>query len=217
MRKFFALIALMMAMPLAANAENIDYTFVEGGAARHYPDLSPWSKPERRDGAYLRGSIALSESTYAYGDISRTSGDRVLFIADSYYQSYDYNYTLGQVGLGAHHPLNDRTDALIELAYVHLNEGFSTDVKNRPHLPARGSMKVNGARLNLGLREALTEHVEGWLKVGYLSMRSDFDTYRKYAGEVGVQAKITPRWGVVAEAQFLHAITTYQLGVRANF
>lgn len=218
MRTQIALLALLAA-PLATHAGSPDYTYVEGGAIRHYPDLSIWQQPERRNGAYLRGSIALGEKLYAYGEASRTTGESTRLIADDRLHQFDYRYTLGQVGLGAHHSLSDRTDALVELAYVRLGERTSTDAAKWPYpgIPSHSSGSEKGVQLNLGLREALTERVEGWMKVGYLSTHGDFSIDNGYTGEAGVQFKITPRWGVVANAQFLPAITTYRLGVRATF
>lgn len=225
MKRLFAAAVLLLVLPFAVSANNKDYTFVEAGAVRHYPDLLFWDKAEPYDGAYVRGSFAFNEWIYAYGDISRTSGEKVHFVGESFYVPYDYKYMFGQVGAGAHYPLNSQTDALVELAYVHLNERIGPGEEGRRiygfrHV-SRNSWK--GARFNLGLREALTDHVEGWLKVGYISLRDNHNDYGKYTGdgkytgEVGVQVKITPRWGVVAEAQYLHAITTYQLGGRASF
>ena len=210
---------LLLASPFASHAGNSDYTFVEGGAIRHYPDLSIWQRPERRDGGYLAGSIALNERFYLYGDVSRTTGESSRLIADSDVYRFDHRYTLGQIGLGTRHSLSERTDALVELAYVHLNERVSTDAANwpYPHAPTRSSGSAKGAQLNVGLREVLTERIEGWMKVGYVSMRGDFMVDNGYTGEAGLQVKITPRWGVVADAQFLQAITTYRLGVRVNF
>ncbi len=230
MRKQFALLALLLAAPLAGNAGEIDYTFVEAGAARFYPEWL-WGVDEatRYPGAYIAGSVALNEHFYAYGDISRTTRDDTV-ITDGFDRfTYNYRHTHAQVGLGARYPLQDRTDALVELAYVHLRS--RTDrVKDRPwpypipeRLPA--STNAKGARLNIGVREAFTGHIEGWLKVGYQSMNGDGwgpfsgeSSYnRGYSGEAGLQVKITPRVGVVANAQFLHDYTIYQLGVRANF
>lgn len=219
MRKQSALLALLTLVPLAGHAGNIDYTFVEAGAARHYPDLSVWEKPERRDGAYLRGSFALNERLYAYGAISRSGGENLRLIADSGRHWFDYRYTFGQVGIGARTPISDRTDALVELAYFHLSQSTSTDKDKWPYpgLPTRSSITEKGVQLNLGIREAVTDNIEGWLKVGFLSLNSDYIADSRFSGEAGIQVKVTPRWGVVAEAQFLHPITTYQVGVRANF
>lgn len=218
MKVQIALLSLLLAAPLATQAGDLDYTYVEGGAMRHYPDMSAWDQPERRNGAYLRGSFAFGEKLYAYGDISRTTGESARFMAGGPDIAwFDYKYTLGQFGLGAHHPLNDHTDALVELAYVHLKERRSTTYRPFPTAATRFSNSEKGTQLRLGLREALTERVEGWMKVGYISMHRGSPVDNGYTGEAGIQFKITPRWGVVADAQYLQAVTTYSLGVRANF
>jgi len=204
----------------ASSANELSYDYVEGGVARHYATTSFPSERDPLKGGYVRGSFALNDVVYVYGGFARTSRDELISF-ELNYSNYrvDFDDSLIQLGLGARHPLSDHTDVLVELAYIR------DDWQHTIHTPT-GSLREKrdgaGGRLNLGLREVFSNRVEGWLKVGYLSLDRDFDRYSdnshgEFIGEVGGQIRITPRWGVVAEAQFLHKITTYQLGVRSNF
>ena len=217
MKSKTALVLLLLAPALACAADGPGYRYVEAGATRYYNDSTGGFQPLR--GAYIAGSIPLGERFYAFGELGRsTSGGESYFEEATEYYRVEYRDIRGQVGIGTHHALSDHTDVVLEAAYVRDNWRVSM-----PDFPnAIQDWNRRGGRASIGLRETLTSHLEGWLKVGYLraaKRHSDFSNEHdgSVVGDAGLQLRITPRIGVVAGAQFMDDVTAYHLGVRAGF
>ena len=193
MKKHLALALALAALPAAATASELGYTYVEGGYAKTHVNEDLLDDPEL-DGAYLRGSFALNEQVYLYGGFDTTSGDVA---------GFDIDETITQLGVGYRFAVSERADLLGELAFV--RDDFDVDGID-------GSS--NGGRVNVGIRGAMSPSFEGWLKAGYLD-GGDFDG--EFVGSLGGQFKIRETWGIVVEAEFLDQTTFYRAGVRASF
>jgi outer membrane autotransporter protein len=104
-----------------------------------------------------------------------------------------------EFGLGYHHPVADNTDLIAEAAY----RNYEAD-----------AFRIDGARVSVGARSAMTDQFEGYVKANYYD-KSDFDG--DVTGTVGAQYKFTDMWGATAEAEFGNGDQAWMLGMRASF
>ena len=191
--KMILVSAFLLAMaPLAAQAGETrsanNYTFVEGGY--QYVD----GKGADADGVYGRGSYNFDNSNvYVFGQAQR------LDVRHSRANVNNYD-----VGVGYHHPLNQRLDLLGELAYVRQD--------------ASGGFDADGYRAGVGLKAALSPSWEGLAQVNY---RDGHDFRGDWSGAVGLRYAINDRWSVNGQAEFFNDRTydsqAYQVGVRYSF
>ncbi|MFE0500880.1 hypothetical protein ACFW0P_08905 [Lysobacter soli] len=217
MKKRFVLAAMLAAAPFAASAADngISYTYIEGGYNQARIDHDDEILGDfDADGGYLRGSFGVSKSVYLFGSYaSGEDSDNVsldIGLPAPYEAKVDDELTISEIGVGFHSAMGERVDFIGELAYfrmeedfkVHDDEGSFTD---RWH--------VNGGRASVGIRGG-NEHVEGWVKVGYLDA-SDFNG--NFVGGVGGQYKFNQTWGLVGEVEVFDDLSRYMVGVRASF
>jgi hypothetical protein len=173
-------LALVAALPFAAQASDLSYTWIEAD----YLDTSG-----NTDGFAVRGSLQFGE-TGLYG-----LANYVDVKADT-----DFGELEGsawELGLGYAHALAGNTDLIGELA----------------HTDGEG---VDSWRGSVGVRSGFTPKLEGLLKVNYRDLDCsvcDGD----YTGTVGLQYKFTPRFGLLAEAEFGGGEDLWLLGARASF
>lgn len=192
MNKSLLLAALLAAAPIAANAGELSYNFIEAGAAR--VDVDGFDK---MDGFQVRGSFAINPSWYVHGGYGRVNNDDY---------GVDLDLEEAQIGAGYRLPLSERADFINELTYVRqevtVDDGLTSD-----------SASASGTRFSTGFRGLLGTQGEGWIKASYTG-GSDFDGF---SGLIGAQFKFTPNWGVVAEVEADQDITKVMVGVRASF
>lgn len=189
MKKTLFALALAAALPLTATAaepaKGLSYTFVEG----NYIDV------ENGNGWGLKGSFDFGSSgLYGFGSWAKLDGDEDDFDID-----LDTDVDFNEFGLGYHHPVADNTDLIAEAAY----RNYEAD-----------AFRIDGARVSVGARSAMTDQFEGYLKANYYD-KSDFDG--DVTGTVGAQYKFTDRWGATAEAEFGNGDKAWMLGMRASF
>lgn len=218
MKKRFVLAAMLAAVPFVASAQDngLSYTYVEGGynQLRIDHDEDELLGDFDADGAYLRGSVAISPSFYLFGSYATgEDSDSVsidLGLDEVYEAKVDDELTTTEFGVGYHMPMGERVDFIGELAYFRMEEEFKISdgegtVSDKWH--------VNGGRASVGLRGG-NERAEGWVKVGYLDA-SDFSG--NFVGSVGGQFKFNRTWGVVGEVEVFDELSHYMVGVRASF
>lgn len=141
------------------------------------------------DGAYIRGSYEIQDSgMYVLGSYAHLSNDVV-----------DIKPRQSSLGLGYHHSFTNRLDGLAEASYQHTD----TRIGN-----------VNGWRFSAGVRGLVTDQWEALAKVNYYD---GVDYAGDTTGTVGIQYRITPRWGVATEIEFDGDHEIYQVGLRATF
>lgn len=137
-KKIALSLALMAALPMAASASELDYTYIEGGYRAIDGDFGPDA-----DGAYVKGSYNFGDSGfYAFGEYGWQD-----------YKGFDFEFEAYDVGLGYHYGLSDRTDLIGEVAYTHWDGDFGFD--------------ADGYRVGVGLKSALTDRLEGLAQVNY--------------------------------------------------
>ena len=189
MKKTLFALALAAALPLTATAaepaKGLSYSFVEG----NYIDV------ENGNGWGLKGSFDFGSSgLYGFGSWAKLDGDEDDFDID-----LDTDVDFNEFGLGYHHPVADQTDLIAEAAY----RNYEAD-----------AYRIDGARVSVGARSAMTDQFEGYVKANYYD-KSDFDG--DVTGTVGAQYKFTPMWGATAEAEFGNGDKAWMLGMRASF
>ncbi|GAB2506651.1 hypothetical protein [Lysobacter humi (ex Lee et al. 2017)] len=185
-------VAILATSPLAAAAGELRHTYVEGGISRFHEEVpSVFGRDLDYDGGYVRGSVGIGESWYAFGSLHRGSDDDGgLFFEDR---------TETTLGIGYAHALGGRTELIAELG----GERRDLDWTD-----------VDGARASTGVRAALGTRMEGWAKATY----SDLDHgYSRFSGQAGALFKIDDTWGFTGDVDVRDEGTRYSLGVRASF
>lgn len=216
MKKRFALAALLAAAPFAVPAQELSYSYIEGG----YNNLE-FTQDSEADGPYVRGSLGIGENFHIFGGYTRLSGES-LWASLSGGHRDETDYDKADLGLGYHHGLSERLDAIAELSFVH--QSIETTRHTRPFAfvgPAPQPYSVrypsessNSTKLVGGLRGLVTDHFEAWAKGGYFG-GGDIDG--GVTATLGGQWTFGQTWGVVGELEFADDTNEYRLGVRASF
>lgn len=197
MKKQLGAALLLACVPFAASARDSlgSFTYVEAGVQRLSIDLGvPGADKLDFDGIGVRGSIELGDNFFVYGGYAYSRND-----------DFATDITGRQVhgGLGFRYTVFDNADFTTELGFQHAE------------LSASGySENLDGARLSVGLRGALGNSVEGWVKANYVD-GSDYDG--EFTGTLGAQFIINETWGIVGEVEAGDVTSQYMLGVRASF
>jgi hypothetical protein len=198
MKKQLAAALLLACMPFAASARDSlgSFTYVEGGFQRVNVDFGvPGTDSFDFDGLGVRTSIELSDNFFIYGGYAwARNGDLVENI----------NARQAQGGLGYRYTVFDNADLTAELGFQHTELDFGS----------LGDDNLDAARVSVGLRGALGNNVEAWVKANYVD-GSDYDG--EFSGTLGAQFIINESWGVVAEVEAGDLTSQYLIGVRASF
>ena len=190
--------ALMLACaPFAASARDSlgSFSYVEAGVQRFSVDFDiPGGDAIDFDGIGLRGSLELTDSLYLYGGLGWARNDDFITDIDAYQ---------AQGGVGYRYTVFDNADLTAELGFQHteLDAGGTTN-------------NLDAVRASVGLRGALGNSVEGWVKANYID-GSDYDG--EFSGTLGAQFIINQTWGIVGEIEAGDLTSQYMLGVRASF
>jgi len=202
----------------------MSYTWFEGGWSRGVDHSSGGNYD--LDGAYLRGSFALGDNFYLLGGYSRNK-DTVTARSATRMAKGSWSQDQGEFGLGVHLPIAERLDFIGELSALY----FDSDVKIKVYDRASGRHIANavqkedrnyGGKAAVGLRAQPFEMLDIWGKLGYLKVQ-DADNalfaVRKAAfATLGAQLKLTPNFGLVAEADFYQQdYRYYRVGARVSF
>ncbi|MFD0725177.1 outer membrane beta-barrel protein [Lysobacter brunescens] len=194
MKKLLAAAMLLAITPFAASARDSlgSFTYVEAGVQRLSVDDGTDSLDF--DGVGIRTSIELSDNFYVYGGYAWARNDDL---------AVDIDARDMQIGLGYRHTVFDNADLTAELGFQHteLDSDLFRD-------------NLDGARLSLGLRGALSNNFEGWVKANYVD-GSDYEG--EFSGTLGGQLIINETWGIVGEVEAGDLASRYTLGVRASF
>lgn len=221
MNKRIALLALALAAaPLAASADELGYTYVEGG----YQRLDIDNLGEGNGGA-INASLAITDNLHVFGGYSRVSEETTITLDPAFAAlQLDVDANWYRAGLGFNHGLGESVDLVVRGAYerVHLDVGVSDGVSS-----GSGDGKADGWSVEAGVRGLLAPRFEGWAMAGYAdvstmdllgqSVETDEGEDDQAYGRVGAQFKMTPVWGVVGEARVSDEFNQYFLGLRASF
>jgi len=193
-RALFALV-LAAALPMAAQASELSYSYVELDYVNSGAELLS-AGVYSTDGYGIRGSYGFAENFYVTGAYSNSE--------------FDISSSLDEdkwgLGFGYHRALNDQADWVAELGYTNVN---SFD-------PVLDESYYNVA---FGLRGSMTDNFEGTAKIGYSDGANQY--YPQHDGSVfatvGLKWNITQMWGIVGEIEASEDNTDYTVGVRASF
>jgi hypothetical protein len=206
MKKHLALALALAIAPFAASADEISYTYVEGGYAQLNLDGEQDAGFDIDDieaaGFFVGGSAALGETFHVFGGYRAGSDDvrvTVLGVGDE----FDTDLSQFNLGLGYHHSISDRTDLVTEISYINTDieiEGESED--------------GDDGRVSVGVRHMLADSFEGWIKGHY----TDGDFYDgSFSASIGGQFKLNPTWGAVGEFEIGDDQSLFMIGARASF
>lgn len=197
MKKQLVAALLLACAPFAVSARDSlgSFSYIEAGVQRVSVDLDvPGDDTLDFDGVGLRGSLELSDNFYLYGGLGLARNDDFIEDIDAYQ---------AQGGLGYRYTLFDNADFTAELGFQHTE------------LDAGGtSNNLDAVRASVGLRGALSDNIEGWVKANYVD-GSDYDG--EFSGTLGAQFIINETWGIVGEVEAGDLTSQFMLGVRASF
>ena len=196
MKKQLAAALLLASLPFAASARDSlgSFTYVEAGAQRLSVDLDSLGDSLDFDGVGIRTSVELGDNLYIYGGYAWSRNDDFIV---------DIDARQAHAGLGYRHTVFDNADLTAELGFQHTELDADLFHDN-----------LDGARLSVGLRGALSNNFEGWVKANYVD-GSDYEG--EFSGTLGAQLIINETWGIVGEVEAGDLATRYMFGVRASF
>ncbi len=178
-------------LPLAAQAGDLSYSYLQGGY-----DYTNSDSGHNSHGWGGTGSVALGQNFQVFGGGSRVSHDHLDAISNVW-----------NLGGGFHTAISDRTDFVADVDYRQATlEGRSGDAR-----------AYSG---ELGVRSALAPHFEGWAMAGYANSHNDnlgHNNSEKLFGKLGGQYKFDKNWGLVGVATVSHNGESYFVGPRFSF
>jgi hypothetical protein len=187
-------IASLALLPLASQAEDISYSFVQ--AAYVNTDIDDFD--EALDGFALGGSFEVAENFFIYASYSDQSTD--LFGVDI--DATDYS-----IGGGYAFPLSETMDLVGSIGYVSAEIEGSFEGES-------ASFDDDGYQLAVGLRAMPMEQLELHGSVGYVDLSDSGDNT---SFGVGALWYFVPQFAVGLDAGFSDDSNSYGIGVRWDF
>ena len=194
MKRLLPALLAVVFLPLTAHAGDLDYNYLQAGYGYSHNDNSG------RDSHSWNGtaSAAIGQNFQVFGGGSVNDHDGTPRTGQGW-----------NIGGGFHTPVGSQTDFVGNVSYGHGNvDGVSGDIKT-----------YSGA---VGVRSALTPHVEGWVMAGYSDNHNDIgdidrDSKGQAFGELGGQYKFTKNWGLVAQGRVSNDGHSVFVGPRFSF
>jgi len=207
MKKHLALALALAIAPFAASADELSYTYVEGGYAQLNQDGEQGAGLDIDDieaaGFFVGGSAALGETFHVFGGYRSGNDDVRVTALGVGSAEFDTDLSQFNIGLGYHHSISNRTDLVTEVSYI------KTDVEIEG-----ASEDGDDGRVSVGVRHMLADSFEGWIKGHY----SDGDFYDgSFSASIGGQFKFNQTWGVVGDVEVGDDQSIFMIGARASF
>ena len=190
MKRALIALALAAALPLSAQAGELNYNYVQAGYANSHfvgEDFPGWS---------LDGSVKFNDMFY--GTASYRNVDKSGVQLDE-----------STVNFGFRHAISDKADFIAELGYIN----YGLDIGS-------SSANVDGYRVAGGVRGFLSDKFEGTIKVNYTDVNGDGSSSSEFGGVVSGTYHINDTWGITASydtTKLGETVNTWGLGVRASF
>lgn len=188
MKRSLIALGLLAALPFAASASELSYSYVEGGYSR----ISGLG--DKVDGWAVNGSAALGSNFHLFGGFQSVDVSGL---------PVDVDRT--SLGFGYNHELNRGTDLVARLSY------------NRYDANVSGSsfgLNVNTWAGEVGVRSQLAPSFEGYVFAGYERPTSGGGDFY---GRLGAQYSFTRSFGLVADAKIADGSREYFIGPRFTF
>jgi len=186
MRKYLGLAALIL-LPGIVQAEEFDYSFVEGGYVNAELDTSGISVDG--DGFGINGSFEIAENYFLFAEYSSLG--------------FDFSVDLNQlaVGVGGHWPISSTLDFVGTLSYedAEVDSGF-------------GSISEDGFGIGVGLRGALARNFQWEAGIDYSDL-GDSDISFGVDGRYYFTQSFAIGGGVDIDDD----VTVFSLGARFEF
>jgi len=195
MKRVFLAFAALAALPLAAQAGDLSYNYLQAGYGYSHGDNG-----RNAHGWHGTASAALGDHFQVFGGGGTTDRD----IPAGSTSGEGWN-----LGAGFHTGISDRTDFVGDVDYL------------RSHLDGvSGSVKTWAGEV--GVRSAMAPKFEGWVMAGYARGHNeigdvDRGTHGRAFGRLGGQYKFTKNWGLVAEGRVTSEGQGIFLGPRVSF
>lgn len=195
MKKQLAAALVLALLPFAASARDSlgSYTYVEGGFKRLSIENDVVDNFDF-DGAYIRSSVEMNDNLSFHGGLTFGKSSDL---------PVDIDLTELELGLGYRYNFADNVDFIADATFQHqeFDDGDDKDVKNN-------------TRIGVGVRGALSNSVEGWVKANYV----DGGLYEGDAvGTLGMHVILNETWGLVGEFDAGGDVKRFNIGVRASF
>lgn len=171
----------------ASVAQDISYTYLEGGFARTEIDAPGGEVDGNTFG--LGGSVALSDTVYAIADMQVTNFD------------FDIDQRVIGLGLGAHTAIGARTDLYADVSFVNID--IETPI---------GDTDDNGIGANLGIRSMLTDNFELEVAGSYIDAFDDSET----GASIGARFYANQTTSVQFALGFSEDTTSFAISLRAD-
>ena len=194
MKRSLLCLALLAALPLAAVAAPMSYSYVEAG----------WMKSDTggdADGWAANGSWAFHENFHVFGGYADQNVDDI----------YGSDFDQYQVGLGYHLSVNERVDFVSRVAWRRADFGHSDAVLAM--FPGAES-SADGYTFEAGVRAAPAPMFETEVALVYGDL--DYDNGEFYV-RLGAQVKFGQAWGVAGDVKLVGGDTQYFLGPRLSW
>lgn len=192
MKRTALFLALAFAAPLAAQAADLSYSYLEAGYIYTDPDGADG------DGGFaIRGSGAITDNWHVFGGYDDTDFDA-------------FDFQSWRVGLGYNTPINDQIDFVGRIAY----EKAEVDVD--VSCQALGICDVlddNGFSVEAGIRGEFAPNFEGHVAVRYIDIADDSTT----GLALGAQYKFNQNWGIATDAFVSSDGNQFFIGPRLSF
>jgi hypothetical protein len=186
---------LALALPFAASARDSlgSYGYVEGGFKRLSID-SDVTDDLDFDGVYFRGSAELSDNLSLHGGLA---------LGRSSDLPVDVDAIELDIGVGYRYNFADNVDLIADATFQRQEFDFDGDKDSR-----------NNTRIGVGVRGALSNSIEGWVKANYV----DGGAYDgDFVGTLGMQVVFSERWGLVGEVDAGGDVSRFNIGARYSF
>jgi Ax21 family sulfation-dependent quorum factor len=197
MKRFVLITAVLAAMPLASQADDLSYNYLQAGY-----DYAHSNAGRNSHGWSGTASAALGEHFQVFGGGSSADRNGDATHASASVEGWN-------LGGGVHAPISAQTDFIGDVAYHRAHtDGVSGD--------------ANSWTGEVGVRSGLTPHVEGWAMAGYAHTRNeegdvDRDARNSAFGKLGGQYKFNKNWGLVAEGRVASGNRSVFVGPRISF
>lgn len=183
-------LALAAALPFAASAADLDYSYLEGG----YTSIDADGGLDA-DGWVIGGSAAIAPNVHVFGSYGSTELDG----ADL--EDTDIDGGIARIGLGWNTGINDQNDLVVRANYLKIDTDFPGG-------------DTDGYEAEVGLRTAFTPNFETYAAAGYADIgRGSGDLY----GKLGAHYKFNQNWGLAGSVTLADGANEYFIGPRFGF
>ncbi len=195
MKKQLTAALILALIPFAASARDSlgSYSYVEGGFKRLGIDSEVVDNFDF-DGVYFRSSAELSDNLSLHGGLAWSQSSDL---------PVDVDVLEADIGLGYRYTFADNVDLIADATFQRqeFDDGVNKDARNN-------------TRIGVGVRGAISNSVEGWVKANYV----DGGAYEGDAvGTLGIHVVLSETWGLVGELDAGGDVSRINLGVRASF